>query len=166
MTHGFDDQGRQYDGLGNLKNWRTPEDLRRFEERGGKIIKQFSEFEPHPGLHVNGELTEGENIADLGGLKIAYIAFQKARERLPAGERDKVVDGMTPEQRFFVAYAQSWRGIKRPEAVKVQVLSNPHSPEIYRVNGPVANLPEFAHAFSLPGTCPEVRHADERVNIW
>ncbi len=157
MTHGFDDQGRQYDGQGNLKNWWSFVDLKRFEERGQKIVKQFAEFEPQPGLHVNGKLTEGENIADLGGLKIAYIAFQKARARLPAAERDKVVDGMTPDQRFFVSYAQSWRGIKRPEAVRLQVLSDPHSPEIYRVNGPVANLPEFAQAFGLPAPCPEMR---------
>ncbi len=166
MTHGFDDQGRQYDGQGNLKNWWTDEDLKRFEERGEKIIKQFGEFEPQPGLHVNGELTEGENIADLGGLKIAYIAFQKARERQPAEERDKVVNGLTPDQRFFVSYAQSWRGMRRPEAERLQVLSDPHSPTIYRVNGPVANLPEFAEAFGLPAECPEVRPAAERVNIW
>ncbi len=166
MTHGFDDQGRQYDGQGNLKNWWGFVDLKRFEERGEKIVKQFAEFEPQPGLHVNGKLTEGENIADLGGLKIAYIAFQKARARLPVAERDKVVDGMTPDQRFFVSYAQSWRGLRRPEAVRLQVLSNPHSPEIYRVNGPVANLPEFAQAFGLPAACPEVRPAAGRVNIW
>ena len=166
MTHGFDDQGRQYDGQGNLKNWWTFVDYKRFEERGTKIIKQFDEFEPQPGLHVNGKLTEGENIADLGGLKIAYAAFEKARARQPEAERDKTVDGLTPEQRFFVAYAQSWRGIKRPESVRLQVLSNPHSPESYRVNGPVANLPEFAQAFGLPATCPEVRAAAGRVNIW
>ena len=166
MTHGFDDQGHQYDGEGNLKNWWTDEDQKHFEERGKKIVAQFNEFEPQPGLHVNGELTEGENIADLGGLKIAYAAFQKARERQPADERDKTVDGLTPDQRFFVSYAQSWRGIKRPEAVKLQVLSNPHSPESYRVNGPVANLPEFAEAFGLPTECPEIRPAPERVNIW
>ena len=166
MTHGFDDQGRQYDGQGNLKNWWTFVDFKRFEERGQKIIQQFNEFEPQPGLHVNGKLTEGENIADLGGLKIAYAAFQKARERQPADELDKTVDGLTPDQRFFVSYAQSWRGIKRPEAVKLQVLSNPHSPESYRVNGPVANLPEFAEAFGLPTECPEVRPGLERVNIW
>ena len=166
MTHGFDDQGRQYDGEGNLKNWWTYVDFKRFELRGQKIVQQFGEFEPQPGLHVNGQLTEGENIADLGGLKIAYIAFQKARERLPAEERDRVVDGLTPDQRFFVSYAQSWRGIKRPESVRVQVLSNPHSPESYRVNGPVANLPEFAEAFGLPTECPEIRPVPERVNIW
>ncbi len=166
MTHGFDDQGRQYDGQGNLKNWWTFVDFKRFEERGQKIIKQFGEFEPQPGLHVNGKLTEGENIADLGGLKIAYIAFQKARERQPPEERDKVVNGLTPDQRFFISYAQSWRGLKRPESVRLQVLSNPHSPESYRVNGPVANLPEFAEAFGLPAECPEVRPASERVNIW
>ena len=166
MTHGFDDQGRQYDGQGNLKNWWTYVDFKRFEERGQKIVKQFGEFEPQPGLHVNGKLTEGENIADLGGLKIAYAAFQKARERQPAEERDKLVDGLTPDQRFFVSYAQSWRGIMRPETVKLQVLSNPHSPGVYRVNGPVANLPEFAEAFGLPADCPEIRPAPERVNIW
>ena len=166
MTHGFDDQGRQYDGQGNLKNWWSFVDFKRFEERGQKIIKQFDEFEPQPGLHVNGKLTEGENIADLGGLKIAYAAFEKARQRLPAAERDKKVDGFTPEQRFFLSYAQSWREIKRPESVRLQVLSDPHSPEGDRVNGPVANLPEFGQAFGLPPACPEVRPAAARVNIW
>ena len=166
MTHGFDDQGRQYDGQGNLKNWWSFVDFKRFEERGKKIIKQFGEFEPQPGLHVNGALTEGENIADLGGLKIAYAAFEKAKSRLPAAERDKAVGGMTPEQRFFVSYAQSWREMRRPEAERLLVLSDPHSPTVYRVNGPVANLPEFARAFGLTGVCAEVRPAPERVNIW
>ena len=166
MTHGFDDQGRQYDGQGNLKNWWTDADLKNFEERGQKIVKQFNEFEPQPGLHVNGELTEGENIADLGGLKIAYAAFQKAQARLPETKRNEKIDGLTPDQRFFIAYAQSWRGLRRPEAVRLLVLTNPHSPEEYRVIGPVANLPEFSRAFDLPASCPEIRPAAERVNIW
>ncbi len=167
MTHGFDDQGRQYDATGNLKNWWTFADYKRFEERGTRIVAQFDEFEGLPGVHVNGKLTEGENIADLGGLKIAYAAFQKARERATADARDKNdVAGLTPVQRFFVAYAQSWRSVQRPEYVRLMISTNPHAPDFLRVNGPVANLPEFAEAFGLVTGCAEVRPADKQVNIW
>ena len=167
MTHGFDDQGRQFDAQGNLKNWWTFADYKRFEERGTRIVAQFDEMEGLPGVHVNGKLTEGENIADLGGLKIAFAAFQKARERAAADPRDKNdVAGLTPSQRFFVAYAQSWRSVQRPEYVRLLISTNPHSPDFLRVNGPVANLPEFADAFGLAPGSAEVRPADKQVNIW
>ncbi len=166
MTHSFDDQGRQYDEHGNLKNWWKLLDAKRFEERAAKIIAQFDKFPGPDGLHVNGHLTEGENIADLGGLKIAYSALQKAMLRHPAAERDAKIDGLTPEQRFFLSYAQSWRESTRPESLKLLIQSNPHSPAEYRVNGPVTNLPEFAHAFGVAPGAPMTAPDALRVNIW
>jgi putative endopeptidase len=165
MTHGFDDEGRQYDAQGNLKNWWTDEDVKRFEERGEKIIQQFDHFKVG-GTPVNGKLTEGENIADLGGLKIAYAALQKRLAQLPPEERNRKIDGLTPAQRFFIAYAQSWREKSRPEFLQLQVKSNPHSPPEFRVNGPLANLPDFANSFGLPTGSPMVQPDAERVIIW
>jgi putative endopeptidase len=162
MTHGFDDQGRQYDAVGNLTDWWSPESAAKFKERSQAIVKQYSEYEPLPGLHVNGELTQGENIADLGGLKIAYAALQKAL----AGKPREKIDGFTPEQRFFLAFAQIWRSKQRDEDLKLQVNTNPHSPACYRVDGPLSNLPEFAKAFDIPNDSPMVRPPDKRVNIW
>jgi len=146
MTHGFDDGGRKFDAHGNLKDWWTAKDLTNFNLRAQGIIAQYSAFEPIPGLHINGELTQGENIADLGGLKIAYLAFEKAIQ----GKPRTLIDGFTPEQRFFIAYAQSYRNIERPEALKVRLLSDPHSPDKFRVLGPVADMPEFRQAFGAP----------------
>ena len=146
MTHGFDDQGRQYDAQGNLHDWWTAADAKDFDTRAQGIVAQYSAYEPLPGVHINGSLTQGENIADIGGLKIAYLAFERAIQGKP---RPKI-DGFTPEQRFFIAYAQSWRIKERPEAVKVSLLSDPHSPPAFRVNGTVANLPEFRQAFGCP----------------
>jgi predicted metalloendopeptidase len=166
MTHGFDDQGRQYDLHGNLKNWWTFADAKRFEERGQKIVDQFDAFVGPDGLHVNGKLTEGENIADLGGLKIAYSALHKALDRLPPAERDRKIDGLTPDQRFFISYGQSWRENSRPEFLKLMIKTDPHAPPEFRVNGPVANLPEFAHAFDVPPNSPLAAPESKRVNIW
>jgi predicted metalloendopeptidase len=166
MTHGFDDQGRQYDEKGNLKNWWKFLDAKRFEERGAKIVAQFDKFPGPDGLHVNGRLTEGENIADLGGLKIAYAALQKALARRPPQERSQKIDGLTPEQRFFIGYAQSWREKTRPEALKLLIQSDPHSPPEYRVNGPVSNLPEFSRAFGIAPGAPMTATDAARVNIW
>ncbi len=146
MTHGFDDQGRQYDSTGSLHDWWTAADAKDFDSRALGIVAQYSAYEPLPGVHINGSLTQGENIADIGGLKIAYLAF----ERAAAGKPRVKIDGFTPEQRFFIAYAQSWRVKERPEAVKVSLLSDPHSPPAFRVNGTVANLPEFRQAFGCP----------------
>jgi predicted metalloendopeptidase len=162
MTHGFDDQGRQYDKVGNLTDWWSPESAAKFKERSQAIVKQYSEYQPLPGLHVNGELTQGENIADLGGLKIAYAALQKALAGKP---RDKI-DGFTPEQRFFLAFAQMWRSKQRDETLKLRLNTDPHSPERYRVDGPLSNLPEFQKAFDIPDNSPMVRPPDKRVNIW
>ena len=162
MTHGFDDQGRQFDEVGNLRDWWTPESAAKFKERSGAIVKQYSEYEPLPGLHVNGELTQGENIADIGGVKIAYAALQKAL----GGKPQEKIDGFTPEQRFFLGFAQIWRSVQRDEDLKLMVNTNPHSPARYRVNGPLSDLVEFQKAFNLPDNCPMVRPADKKVNIW
>jgi len=113
-------------------------------------------------LHVNGELTQGENIADIGGVKIAYAALQKAL----AGKPPQKIDGFTPEQRFFLGFAQIWRSVQRDEDLKLMVNTNPHSPARYRVNGPLSDLVEFQKAFNLPDNCPMVRPADKKVNIW
>jgi predicted metalloendopeptidase len=163
MTHGFDDEGRQYDEVGNLRDWWSKQSADAFNERSKAVVAQYSSYEPLPGLHINGELTQGENIADIGGLKIAYAAFQKALAKAPTQD---TIDGFTPEQRFFLGFAQIWRETETEEALKLQLNTNPHSPGRFRVNGPLANLDEFAKAFDLPATCPMVRPPDQRVNIW
>ena len=162
MTHGFDDQGRQFDAAGNLRDWWSPESAAKFKERSQAIVTQYSEYEPLPGLHVNGELTQGENIADLGGVKLAYAALQKAQ----AGKPQPKIDGYTPEQRFFLSFAQIWRSKQRDEDLKLRLNTDPHSPAHYRTNGPLSNLPEFAKAFNLPDNSPMIRPPDKRVNIW
>lgn len=166
MTHGFDDQGRKFDAQGNLKNWWTDQDAKNFEGRSEKIVKQFNGYEMIDHLHVNGELTEGENIADLGGIKIAYAALEKALSRKSAGERTEKIDDFTPEQRFFLSWAQIWRNNTRPEAIRLRLQTDPHSPGKYRVNGPLSNLPEFDKAFQVPPDSPMIRPEDQRVQIW
>ena len=163
LTHAFDDQGRQYDANGNLKNWWTKADEKNFLARIGNIEKQFDEFNPIDNLHINGKLTEGENIADLGGLKIALAALKKSLAGKP---QPAPLDGLTVEQRFFVAYAQSFRGETRPERLRLQLAIDPHAPDKFRVIGPLANLPEFVQAFSCPSERSPLRPADKRVNIW
>ncbi|HEX7645749.1 MAG TPA: M13 family metallopeptidase [Burkholderiaceae bacterium] len=165
LTHAFDDQGRQFDAQGNLKNWWTKDDEKHFLARIANIEKQFDEFNPIDKLHINGKLTEGENIADLGGLKIALAAFLHSKEgqaEVAAG----TIDGLTAEQRFFVAYGQSFRSSQRDEELRLQILTNPHSPDKYRVIAPLANMPEFAKAFSCTGAQSPLRPEATRVNIW
>ena len=166
MTHGFDDQGRQYDAQGNLKNWWTPEDTKNFKERSEKVVTQFNAYQPIEGLHVNGKLTQGENIADLGGSKIAYAALEKALKRQGADAETKQIEGFTPEQRFFLSWAQVWRSNIRPEMLRMRLVTDPHSPGEYRCDGPLSNMPEFAKAFSIPDGSPMIRPAAERVQIW
>jgi len=166
MTHGFDDQGRKYDPKGNIKNWWTTADEKRFEERGKKVVDQFNSYAVIDNLHVNGKLTEGENIADLGGVKIAYVALEKALQRKPAEQRAEKIDGLTPEQRFFLSFAQIWRNNILPEYARLLINVDPHSPGKFRANGPLSNLPEFAHAFQIPDNSPMVRPPAQRVNIW
>src|SRR2546421_4996842 len=165
MTHGFDDQGRQYDKVGNLTGWGSPQSGEEFKKRAQAIVNQYNEYEPLPGLHVNGSLTQGENIADIGGVKLAYAALQKALEKHPE-ERNKKIDGFTPEQRFFLSFAAIWRQKIRDEEQKLRLNVDPHSPAHYRVNGPLSDLPEFQKAFNVPDGAPMVRAADKRVNIW
>jgi putative endopeptidase len=166
MTHGFDDQGRRYDAEGNLKNWWTAEDEKRFQERGTKIVQQFDGYVAVDNLHVNGQLTEGENIADLGGVKIAYAALEKALGRKSEADQDQKIDGFTTKQRFFLSWAQIWRTNVRRETIRLLLQIDPHSPAKFRVNGPFSNLPEFSRAFDIPDGSPMVRRPDERVQIW
>jgi predicted metalloendopeptidase len=143
LTHGFDDQGRQYDAAGNLKNWWTEADAKAFEARAECVARQYDAFEVLPRLHINGHQTLGENIADVGGLRICYAAYKLATKR----KKPAAADGFTPDQRFFIAFAQSWRTNERPEAVRLHVASDVHSPVRWRVLGSVANFPEFRQAF-------------------
>jgi putative endopeptidase len=165
MTHGFDDQGRQYDKDGNLRDWWTPQSAAEYDKRRKTVVDQYNGYEALPGLHVNGELTQGENIADLGGVKIAYAALQKALDK-HSEDRNKKIDGYTPEQRFFLAYAGIWRSKIRDEEQKLRLNTDPHSPAHFRVNGPLSDLPEFQKAFNISDGSPMVRAADKRVNIW
>jgi len=162
MTHSYDDEGRKFGPDGNLKDWWTPESLARFKLLAAGIVKQFDGYVAVDDLHVNGNLTQGENIADLGGVKLAYTALEK---ELGNGPREKI-DGFTPEQRFFLGWATVWRTNQRPETIRLQILTNPHSPPPFRVNGPLSNLPEFAQAFDVPAGAPMVRPEAERVVIW
>src|SRR5947208_8452705 len=143
MTHGCDDQGRQYDTVGNLRDWWSPESAAKFTERSKAVVTQYSEYEPLPSMHVNGELTQGENIADIGGVKLAYAALQKALAGKPQGK----IDGLTPEQRFFLSFATIWKSKQRDEDLKLRLNTDPHSPARYRVDGPLSDIPEFAKAF-------------------
>jgi putative endopeptidase len=165
MTHGFDDQGRQYDKVGNLADWWSKESAAAYETRRKAVVDQYNGYEALPGLHVNGDLTQGENIADIGGVKLAYAALQKALAKHPE-DRDKKIDGYTPEQRFFLAFAGIWRQKIRDEDQKLRLNTDPHSPGHFRVNGPLSDLPEFAKAFNIPDGSPMVRPADKRADIW
>ena len=162
FMHGFDDKGSQFDAKGNMENWWTDEDRQRFDERTKILVDQFDEFVVVDDLHVNGELTLGENIGDLAGLTMAYYALQSALE----GNRPDEIDGFTPEQRFFLSWAQGWRKNYRPEALKLQVNTDPHSPAMFRINGPLANMPEFAAAFGCEEGDPMALPADKRAEIW
>ncbi|MDB4949812.1 MAG: family metallopeptidase [Gemmatimonadetes bacterium] len=162
MTHGFDDEGRQYDAQGNLRDWWTAEDARLYNAQAERIRSQFAGYTAVDTLHLNGQLTSGENIADLGGLTIAYAALQKSME----GKPHEVINGYTPEQRFFLSWAHIWREQSRPEYARYLVTVDPHSPGRWRVNGPLANMPEFAQAFQCKAGDPMVRADADRVRIW
>ena len=162
MTHGFDDQGAQFDAEGNLKNWWTDTDLKNFKERTECVVKQFDAFvvDPKDNLRQNGKLVVGEAVADLGGLTIAYAAFQKSIEN----KRLAPIDGFTPEQRFFLGFAQVWAGTSRPEFERLQTNTDPHPLGRFRVNGTVSNMPQFAQAFGCKAGDPMVRA--DRCQIW
>jgi endothelin-converting enzyme/putative endopeptidase len=160
LTHGFDDQGRKYDADGNLRDWWRKGDSAQYERRAQCIVSQFDHYTVLDGLKVNGKLTAGENIADLGGLVIAWMAWRANGHDVAAGPRE----GLTPEQRFFVANAQGWCTTQRDEQMRVQILSDPHAPEEYRVNGPLSNLPEFGQAFVCHAGQPMV--AAHACRVW
>jgi putative endopeptidase len=163
ITHGFDDQGAKFDLEGNLKDWWTPADLKNFEGRSECIVNQFSAFEVEPGLNMTGKLVSGESIADLGGLTVAYAAYQKSLEGKP---RPTNIDGFTPEQRFFLGWAQVWAEKDTPEAARLQAQSDPHPLSRFRVNGPLSNMPEFASAFQCKTGDAMVRPKEQRCQIW
>ena len=162
ITHGFDDQGSKFDGKGNRKTWWTKADRARFDKKAKTLVKQFNEYKVADGLRVNGQLTLGENIADLGGASIAYDAYKL---RLVKTGR-KNIGGFTPEQRFFLSFALFERELRRPEAEKTQVLTDPHSPGLFRINGPASNLPEFYEAFGVKKGDTLYRIAQNRAKIW
>jgi len=163
ISHGFDDQGAKYDYLGRLRNWWTDNDLKQFQQRGACVADQFDNYFIEPGVHHNGKLVLGESIGDLGGAKVAFLAYQKSLEGKP---RPPDIDGFTPEQQFFIAWAQ-WRGDAiRIEEQRVMMQSDPHPIGKYRVIGPLSNLPEFQAAFSCKANAAMVRPADKRCEVW
>jgi putative endopeptidase len=164
ITHGYDDQGRKYDADGNLNDWWTEADAKAFEGRAQKVVDQFDAYEVLPGLHVNGKLTLGENIADLGGASIAYEALQRALAKDPS--KRKNIDGYTPEQRFFLSFSQVWRTNCREAEIRRLVTVDPHSPGQFRAIGAHVNLQEFYDAFAIKDGMPMWRSPDKRAKIW
>ncbi len=162
ITHGFDDQGRRRDGEGNLRDWWTTEDEEEFNRRAQRMVEQFDGYSPLEGMAINGALALGENIADLGGVRMAFKAWQRSLD----GQEAPVIDGLTGEQRFFMGWAQIWRTLYREEALRRQLITGPHSPGRYRVIGIVSNLPEFHAAFGVEPGDPMYRAPEERVEIW
>lgn len=162
LTHGFDDMGSQFDATGAMVNWWTPEDKEKFDAKTQLLIDQYSDYEVLEGVFVNGELTLGENIADLGGLTIAYHAYEKSLE----GKEDEVINGFTGEQRFFIAFGQVWQNNIRDNALVQRVNNDPHSPGKYRVNGVVSNMPEFFEAFNVQEGDPMRQPEDKIARIW
>ncbi len=162
MTHGFDDQGSKYDMAGNLNNWWTPQDSARFYARTSLIVKQYDGYVPVDSLHINGALTQGENIADLGGIMMGYQAFKKTNQY----KNHVIIAGLNPDQRFFLGYALGWMINMRPEAISTQVRSDPHSPVKFRVNGPLSDMPEFYKTFGVKKGDAMWRPDSLRVQIW
>ena len=162
MSHSFDDEGRQYDAKGNLTDWWTTADAKNYTERAKVVEDQYSAYTVLDSLHVNGKLTLGENLADVVGVSVGYDALERALQ----GKPRTLIDGFTPEQRFFLAYAQARRSNARDEALRLQIQTDPHSPGKFRVNGPLSNMPEFAKAFGCKEGDPMVRSASTRARIW
>ena len=162
MGHGFDDQGRRFDGTGTMRDWWTEADSKAYQQKTARLVAQFSAYEVLPGLKVNGELTLGENIGDLTGLTIAYRAYHVAL----AGKPAPVLEGLTGDQRFFMGWAQVWRSKEREDALRQQVLSNEHAPSKCRVNGPLGDVPEFYTAFGVKPGDRMFIPPDQRVTIW
>lgn len=162
MTHGFDDQGSQYDKEGNLKNWWGAGDKSKFDEKVKQVIAQYNSFTVLDSLHVNGALTVGENMADIGGIAIAYDAFKLTKQ----GQGNTKIDGLTPDQRFFLSFSQIWR-IKLKEATVRRLIDlDPHSPAEWRVNGPLMNFTPFYNAFDVKAGEKMYKPESERIKIW
>jgi endothelin-converting enzyme/putative endopeptidase len=160
LTHGFDDEGRQFDAQGNLRDWWTPEDAKEFEKRASCISDQYSKYVIIDDIHINGKLTLGEDVADLGGLLLAYMAWKEDTNN----QKLEPIDGLTPEQRFFVGYGQSWCGHVRDESKRMRATIDPHSPEKYRTNGVVSNMPQFEEAFHCKAGSAMVN--ENRCRVW
>jgi len=161
ITHGFDDRGRRFDKDGNLRDWWSAEDARRYKERAAKIEAQYGGYTGIDGIKVNGTLTLGENISDIGGSRIAYLALQKAA----AGKPRESIGGFTPEQRFFLSFANIWRSTMRPDSERLRLRTDGHSLPPLRVKGVVVNMPEFARAFSCD-PAKTLLAETERGDIW
>ena len=162
MTHGFDDQGRQFDADGNLQDWWTKADAEEFKKRADEVVNQYNGFVILDTLHVNGKLTLGENLADLGGLSIAYEAFKHTKQ----GKSKKKIDGFTPDQRFFLNWAQVWRNNILPETAAQLIVTDNHSPGMYRGNGPLTNIDAWYKAFDVKPGDKLYKAPDMRTKIW
>jgi putative endopeptidase len=162
MTHGFDDEGRQYDAAGNLAEWWTKDDAAKFQKRAAVMVQQFDKYEPLPGLHINGKASLGENIADYGGILLGLDAFKKT-DQYKKGEK---IAGLTPVQRYFLGYALSWLDQRREESLRRGLLSDVHAPAKWRVIGPLANVPEFYEAFGIKQGQPMWLPDQDHVQIW
>ena len=160
LTHGFDDEGRQFDAQGNLRDWWTPEDGKEFVKRASCVSDQYSTYTIIDDIKINGKLTLGEDVADLGGLILAYMAWKDDTK----GQTLDPIDGLTPDQRFFVGYGQSWCGETRDETKRMRATVDPHSPEKYRTNGVVSNMPQFQEAFHCKAGAPMVNQ--NRCQVW
>jgi len=163
ISHGFDDQGAQFDAEGRLQNWWSPEDLKRFQEKTSCVVRQFDSYTIDGDIHINGKLVLGESIGDLGGVKIAFLAFQKSQQGKPPAP---TIDGFTPDQQFFIAWGQFRGDETRPETQKLMVQGDPHPVAKYRVLGPLSNFPPFAEAFSCKPGSAMVRPEKDRCVVW
>ncbi|HNS86053.1 MAG TPA: M13 family metallopeptidase, partial [Parvularculaceae bacterium] len=165
IGHGFDDQGREFDEKGRIRNWWTDASSEAFKERTAKLGAQYDAYEPVPGAFISGELTMGENIGDLGGLQMAYAAYHRHLEATSGGEAP-VIDGLTGDQRFFLAWAQVWQGKYREDELLQRLETDPHSPPYFRINGPVRNLDAWYEAFGVTPEDDLYLPPEERVRIW
>jgi len=162
ITHGFDDEGRQFDPAGNLKDWWTPQDAARFKKQSDVMVAQFNAYEPLTGLHINGRASLGENLADYGGLLLGLDAFKKT-EQYRQGAK---INGLTPTQRYFLGYALGWLHHEREERLRRGLLSDVHAPAKWRVIGPLSNIPDFYQAFGIKPGQPMWRPPESHVNVW
>jgi len=162
LTHGFDDEGRQFDAQGNLRNWWTPQDDKEFKQRAACVMDQYAQYTVVDDIKINSKLTFGEDVADLGGLILAYLAWEQETH----GQKLEPRDGLTPEQRFFVGFAQWDCGGDRPESLRLNARINPHSPHQYRINGVVVNMPEFQQAFACKPGQAMYRESAKVCRVW